>query len=70
MSSKRQIRRRQCGHKRRYPDAATASAAANFLRRWTGERLTAYACPWCGQWHIGHPNRKQKQAMKARRGFV
>lgn len=67
MSSKRRIRRRQCGHKRRYADAIAAGNVARYFRH-QGQHLAPYRCPWCGWWHIGHPNKRQKQAMKARRG--
>lgn len=58
MSSKRRIRRSQCGRKVRHPDEATARRAIHKLRLAYGDAplgyMNAYRCPHCGGWHIGH----------------
>lgn len=54
MSSKRAIRRKHCGTKRRYPDHAAANSAKIRMYRLYGERLDAYRCSNCHSWHIGH----------------
>lgn len=53
MSSKRHLKRRQCGGKIRYPDKDAVWAT----RRGLGERgkpLHPYYCPWCKGYHLGH----------------
>ncbi|MFV0678969.1 hypothetical protein [Ottowia sp.] len=57
MSSKRRIRRNQCGRKARHPSEAGAKVAIAKLRRAYGGAigyLNAYKCPHCGAWHVGH----------------
>ncbi|MGE0333217.1 MAG: hypothetical protein AB7P37_21260 [Ramlibacter sp.] len=60
MSSKRAIRRRlqrkACQGKVRHANEAGANVALRKLRR-TGTTdgvMQAYACRFCGGWHIGH----------------
>ena len=53
MSSKRRIRRKQCGDKRRYEIQEEASRVLWTLRNKRSE-ATAYKCQWCGKFHIGH----------------
>jgi hypothetical protein len=74
MASRRGIRRKSCERKRRYPDAASALAAARAYRRdfagdaWRGRVGSgAYACQFCGGYHVGHRSRKSAQAANARR---
>jgi hypothetical protein len=55
MASKRQVRRRECGDKKRYASSADAVAAAGRIGRAKGEKLVAYRCRFCRQYHIGHP---------------
>ena len=58
MSSKRRIRRRQCGRKRRYPDQASAQRGARF-----GFGLLPYKCPWCCFFHNGHPSQEIRRRL-------
>lgn len=66
MSSKRRIRRNQCGSKVKYETAAQARSVAHSLHQKTGEAWQGYRCSFCDGHHVGHMNRKMKQA-KARR---
>ncbi len=55
MSSKRHVRRSQCGEKVKHISASAAFAAIRALRRDKGEvGLTYYECHVCGCWHVGH----------------
>lgn len=64
MSSKRHIRRNQCGHKARHPDEQGARIAIFKLAQAYGGKLglmRAYKCPHCGAWHIGHADTRAKR---------
>lgn len=56
MSSKRAQRRKACTGKARHATQAGAQIALRQLRRQHGHtgQLSAYRCPHCGAWHIGH----------------
>ena len=56
MSSKRKLRRDQCGHKIKYKSRPEAIIACVVYRRDFGRqhRMIAYRCKWCGEFHIGH----------------
>ncbi|ENC2022835.1 hypothetical protein ABKE32_000460 [Escherichia albertii] len=56
MSSKRNLRRKQCGAKIRYASAEEAVAAIRILHRKKGHQghIHNYRCPFCHGWHIGH----------------
>lgn len=45
---------------------AASRAHAAHLRR-LGSPAHAYACPRCGSWHVGHPNRRTRQSLRAQR---
>ena len=68
MSSKRAQRRRACEGKVRHPNAEAALAHAAHLRR-LGSPVPAraYACPHCGAWHVGRPDRRTRQSLRAQR---
>jgi hypothetical protein len=51
-------KRRACGEKQRYADEREALEAAYFVRLHSGERLSAYRCPFCRYWHLGHASEK------------
>lgn len=72
MASKRRLRRRACGTKKKF---VTQEAALIEIRRRIsatkgamGGRLAAYHCTFCGQYHIGHPPANVRQSMADRRG--
>lgn len=48
MSSRRALRRRQCGRKRAYADQRQASLHCP-------PGTIPYRCRWCGRFHVGHP---------------
>jgi hypothetical protein len=54
MASKRHVKRKQCGDKRRYPDIKAAKTASVLLFQRTGSKLQSYYCKYCRHWHIGH----------------
>lgn len=56
MSSKRRIRRKQCGKKIRYVTQEEAKAAMGSMFRRCGYpgAMNIYHCKFCGGWHIGH----------------
>lgn len=60
MSSKRRLRRRQCGHKLRRSEAGAREQAAELSAK-DGARMGWYRCPWCHDWHCGRmPMRSAK----------
>lgn len=64
MSSKRRIRRNQCGRKVRHDDEAAARRAIWKLAQAYGGALgymAAYRCPHCSGWHIGHANARARK---------
>lgn len=71
MSSKRRLRRHECGRKQPLSQGAAKREAAR-LSKVSGTRVSAYACPWSGRngrakhWHVGHTPRRIKQAMAAK----
>ncbi|MDR1162721.1 MAG: hypothetical protein LBM17_02640, partial [Candidatus Accumulibacter sp.] len=66
MASKRRIRRNVCGRKIRHATEAAARAAIRSLRR-AGvlAALTPYRCPFCGQFHVGHPPRAVREIISS-----
>mgnify|MGYP001617140279 FL=1 len=58
MASKRRLRRRACEGKLRYVSHAQAHAAISAQTwKWTAH-MSAYPCPHCGRYHIGHTPRR------------
>ena len=47
-----QIRRSECGRKRRYDSEEEARASAAQRARATGRELDVYRCTWCRGWHL------------------
>lgn len=70
MASKRAIRRRSCSSKVRHESAQDAQRAIGFSHHKFGYQgfMTAYPCQFCGGWHIGHPPKMVRQAIRAARG--
>ena len=69
MSSKRRLRRRSCGIKVRHKTAQKAYVQIISLRR-SGKcsgSLAVYHCKFCGGWHVGRLNKRDRRAMAARR---
>jgi spore germination protein YaaH len=64
MSSKRAIRRKACDGKRRYEKQEAISRAQSLRRR--GHFINAYSCSRCGSWHLGHPDKAARRAIRQR----
>ncbi len=47
-----EIRRSECGKKKRYASEEEARATADHQARATGRELNVYECPWCRGWHL------------------
>jgi hypothetical protein len=63
MSSKRNLRRKQCTGKRQYATEQEARYAI-YKGRQAGNlngHLRAYKCSFCKQWHIGHVKHKYRR---------
>lgn len=65
MSSKRAVRRRECGGKKQYATMAEAVKACYQYQMDFGGWVRAYRCKFCHQFHIGHPNAKIKQSIRS-----
>ena len=65
MASKRGVRRKMCGNKRKYKSKEEAYGIKNRMRRQekmkgVAIRVNVYKCPHCGYFHMGHaPQRKR-----------
>jgi len=51
---------RMCFTKVRYPSAESANVAAKNSTRTYRELYSAYTCPFCHTWHIGHNPKKDR----------
>ena len=47
-----QIRRSECGKKKRYDTEGEARATADHQARASGKELKVYECSWCRGWHL------------------
>lgn len=47
-------RRFSCTGKAKIPNEKQARQSARSLALSSGEKIDAYACRWCGLWHVGH----------------
>jgi hypothetical protein len=66
MSSKRRIRRRQCQHKKRYPDEESAQNAIRHMRQ-TGVAYTGlhvYPCDFGNHFHVGRQPKNFRGRLK------
>lgn len=56
MSTKRRLRRKQCGDKVRHASRADAEMACRSVAQAhkLDTNLRPYLCQWCRRWHIGH----------------
>ena len=62
MSSKRQVRRKQCAGKKKHP---TEQAAIVAMVHTPATGLAVYRCGFCGAYHVGHMNKRQRQGRNA-----
>jgi hypothetical protein len=65
MSSKRALRRRECGRKRSYPTLHRALEAVAKYAQLYGEELGPYLCTLCNTWHIGHHQYPEHRTRRA-----
>lgn len=64
MSSKRAMRRRECEGKQAFPTAAIAAMYNKTgAKKFGWQRLHAYKCEFCHQFHLGHPPRKIRRIL-------
>lgn len=68
MSSKRRLRRRSCEGKVRHVSQKAALVQVGIIAR-HGGRVVPYHCPFCGGWHVGHPNARIKRAIRDWKGL-
>jgi hypothetical protein len=72
MASKRNIRRRACDGKTRYPTPESAVAEAAVWSQWNARHelghgaipLNSYYCIFCHGWHIGHAVRSERRTRR------
>ena len=69
MASKRRLRRIACDGKKQYADIHGATVAAGKASDRAETWIHPYKCEFCGCWHIGHPPKRIRQAIQARRGW-
>lgn len=69
MPSKRRLRRRSCTYKHKFVDKDVAFAAVRRMRTQGKYGVSPYKCGFCSGWHIGRPNKRKRQGMRARRGY-
>ncbi len=67
MASKRHLRRKSCEGKRSFPTMEEAGRAAGVSSGVYRTFLTAYRCQFCHRFHIGHPPREVRRALRAKR---
>ena len=60
----RELRRRSCERKRRYPDHIAALAfAIHEMERQPGLKLDTYRCRFCGGWHLYRAKRSNPRRL-------
>ena len=64
MSSKRHLRRKECGTKLQF---ATEEQAKGFMISRRIKNQTHYRCKWCGHFHIGHPPARVRNIIRQQR---
>jgi hypothetical protein len=62
MASKRHLRKRSCESKIKHVDEISARRHARSL----GSEHVPYPCHFCGEWHIGRPNKSKRQSLAAK----
>ena len=60
ISSMEAFRLRSCGSKVPHPTRRAAKHAARAAATHGLGRMHAYACRFCGRWHVGHPMRRDR----------
>lgn len=67
MASKRRLRRVKCLKKRSYPSHEIALQIAGIVSKKYNDKVHAYVCTFCHQWHIGHMPKRMEEAMRERK---
>ena len=69
MASKRRVKRKRCTNKIRYASMDTALQQRKWMLRnaTAGTKISAYPCPNCGGFHVGHQPSRVTQSIAARR---
>ncbi len=62
MASKRRLRKKACTRKKTHESQVAAEGHAKRL----GFPYVAYDCKFCGGWHVGRPNSRQRQSLEAK----
>lgn len=61
MASKRRVRRQTCGDKKSYDDQAKAAFVAYIMNQQQPDKVQAYRCKFCHQFHVGHANYRREE---------
>ncbi len=69
MASKRHLRRKQCEGKRPFDTVEKAGHEASKRAHITGQFIIAYHCDFCHKYHVGHPPKEVRRALKVQRGI-
>lgn len=68
MSSKRRVRRNECGGKQKFSTQSAAEDTAYGIHRRTGgDLMKPYVCTWCQSIHIGHPLQTADSVARAKK---
>lgn len=67
MASKRRMRWKGCEKKVRHPTRGEALVAWRIAKSKWGGWLVVYRCDFCAGYHVGHPPRRVRQSIRARR---
>ncbi len=62
MASKRRLRRRACEGKVRHDIESGAAAHKQRL----GFPFVYYKCQFCSGWHVGRPDKRKRQSLRAK----
>lgn len=65
MASKRHQRRRSCERKVAHATEEAAAIEAKRLRRKGCGLVRWYKCGFCPAWHVGHADKRTRQAISA-----
>jgi NOL1/NOP2/fmu family ribosome biogenesis protein len=66
MASKRRLRRKACEGKKKHTREGVEIARGVMKKK--GVRMVIYKCRFCRMYHLGHPDKRTKQAIKAKYG--
>jgi hypothetical protein len=64
MSSKRNVRRRECLRKYAYHTLNHVFEAQAWHEVTYGQSLDVYLCRWCNCWHLGHTRGEEERTRR------